>query len=297
MLRIGDFASLTGVTIETLRHYDRIDLFKPSFTDPATNHRFYTLEQLPSMYRILALKRLGLSLAEIEHLLQKPLSDEEIRGMLRLREAELAAAIDEQQQQLTELRSWMKAIESQQFPATYNVVVRPIEARRVALLPITRQQGPTMLAVFRHLQGQLEERGVKRGNPLTVYDLSTRQAGKAEDSRFLFKLSDGGDLYYRDIPTIQRYAAFVLESPLAPDESHPFELMTLPEDPQVATVIHQGSVPDGLAATLALAAWIQANGYLVLTRVYEVFRRFVEHKHHPDNMVELQFPIRAGRAE
>ncbi len=65
MLKIGEFAQLSQVTIKTLHHYSDIGLFEPAHVDPWTNYRYYTIEQLPRIHRIMALKEAGLSLDQI----------------------------------------------------------------------------------------------------------------------------------------------------------------------------------------------------------------------------------------
>jgi DNA-binding transcriptional MerR regulator len=65
MLKIGEFAWLGQVTVETLRHYDRLGLLKPARLDRFTDYRYYALDQLPRLNRILALKGLGLTLEQI----------------------------------------------------------------------------------------------------------------------------------------------------------------------------------------------------------------------------------------
>ena len=62
MIRIGDFARLSQVSIVTLRHYDEFGLLKPVAVDPATGYRYYSVGQLPRLNRILSLKDLGFSL-------------------------------------------------------------------------------------------------------------------------------------------------------------------------------------------------------------------------------------------
>ena len=61
MLKIGQFAWLSQVTTETLRHYDRLELLIPDQIDPVNGYRYYSLSQLPRLNRILALKDLGLA--------------------------------------------------------------------------------------------------------------------------------------------------------------------------------------------------------------------------------------------
>lgn len=68
MYRIGEFSYLFKVTIKTLRHYDKIDLFKPAFIDPYTGYRYYNEEQKCEFSNILKLKNLNFSLEEIKQL-------------------------------------------------------------------------------------------------------------------------------------------------------------------------------------------------------------------------------------
>lgn len=89
MLRIGDFSKLSLVSVKTLRYYDELGLLKPVRVDDTTGYRYYSADQLPRLHRILALKDLGLSLEQVGELLRDNLTAEEIRGMLRLKVAEV----------------------------------------------------------------------------------------------------------------------------------------------------------------------------------------------------------------
>ena len=62
LLKIGDFARLSRVSVKTLRYYDEIGLLTSSEVDPFTNYRYYTVDQLARIHRIMALKELGLSI-------------------------------------------------------------------------------------------------------------------------------------------------------------------------------------------------------------------------------------------
>ncbi len=95
-LKIGDFARLGQVTVQTLRHYDDLGLLKPIEVDALTGYRYYTFEQLPRLNRVLALKDFGLSLEQIAQLLAKDLPVAEMRGMLKLKQSELREQVHEQ---------------------------------------------------------------------------------------------------------------------------------------------------------------------------------------------------------
>ena len=64
----GQFAKLAGVTIRTIRYYDKIGLLKPSkILD--NGYRQYCNQDLITLQKILSLKELGFSLEEIYPLL------------------------------------------------------------------------------------------------------------------------------------------------------------------------------------------------------------------------------------
>jgi DNA-binding transcriptional MerR regulator len=68
MYRTQQFAELAGVTVRTLHHYDRLGLLKPRRRTEA-GYRLYEDRDLERLEQIVALKFLGLSLAEIGRLL------------------------------------------------------------------------------------------------------------------------------------------------------------------------------------------------------------------------------------
>lgn len=62
--RVGELARVAGVSVRTLRHYDAIGLLRPAQRS-ASGYREYTGEDVHRLYRVIALRRLGLSLDEI----------------------------------------------------------------------------------------------------------------------------------------------------------------------------------------------------------------------------------------
>src|SRR5579862_8956297 len=89
MFKIGDFSKLSQVSMKTLRFYDQLGLLKPTHVDDFTGYRYYTADQLPRLNRILAFKDLGFTLEQIGPLLEEGIPAAQIRGMLRLKQAEI----------------------------------------------------------------------------------------------------------------------------------------------------------------------------------------------------------------
>jgi DNA-binding transcriptional MerR regulator len=67
-LKIGELARRTGLTVRALHHYDDIGLLSPSVRSDA-GYRLYSPDDVARLYRILALRQLGLPLADIGPLL------------------------------------------------------------------------------------------------------------------------------------------------------------------------------------------------------------------------------------
>ncbi|MEK4520830.1 MerR family transcriptional regulator [Psychrobacillus sp. FSL W7-1457] len=68
MLHINKVAELTGVTVRTLRYYDKINLLSPA-SKTEGGHRLYNEENLQRLLQIQFLKKTGLTLEEIKQML------------------------------------------------------------------------------------------------------------------------------------------------------------------------------------------------------------------------------------
>ena len=67
---IGEAAKAAHTTSETLRHYDRIGLVKPSKKDEWTNYRYYTEQDIVRLNTVRALQMMDLPLQEIKKVLE-----------------------------------------------------------------------------------------------------------------------------------------------------------------------------------------------------------------------------------
>ncbi len=66
MLKIGEFATLSGITIVMLRHYDKIGLITPQYIEKESGYRYYDPSQLVDANRIVYMKSMGFGLDEIK---------------------------------------------------------------------------------------------------------------------------------------------------------------------------------------------------------------------------------------
>lgn len=100
-----EFAELTGVTVRTVHHYDRLGLLKPSRYSQA-GYRLYRESDVARLEQIVALKFIGFSLREIKNILGRNSTD-------------LASALQRQRQALCDkakrLEMAIKAIERAEY--------------------------------------------------------------------------------------------------------------------------------------------------------------------------------------
>lgn len=65
---IGETAKLNGISIKTLRYYDKIGLLKPRYIDETSGYRYYTYDQFSYIDKIKRFKSIGVPLQEVKQL-------------------------------------------------------------------------------------------------------------------------------------------------------------------------------------------------------------------------------------
>lgn len=69
MFHINEFKKISGVTVRTLRYYDKLNLLKPS-SKTQGGHRLYSHTELKKLQQIQFLKNIGFQLSEIKNMLE-----------------------------------------------------------------------------------------------------------------------------------------------------------------------------------------------------------------------------------
>ncbi len=71
MLLIGEVSKISQVSLRMLRYYDKNNIFKPCIINETNGYRYYSADQLDELYRIVELRDLGFSIAEIRELIRE----------------------------------------------------------------------------------------------------------------------------------------------------------------------------------------------------------------------------------
>lgn len=168
---IGAFAQLGGVSARMLRHYDHIGLLMPADVDPATGRRLYAADQLSRLNRLVALKHLGFSLAQVRTLLDDGIDAAELRGMLRMRAADLQTRLLRDGQTLDRVRARLRLIESETAMTT-DVEVKTVAPQRVLALHqvLDQELDPDQLdveALFERVIERMDAASADRASPIS----------------------------------------------------------------------------------------------------------------------------------
>jgi DNA-binding transcriptional MerR regulator/effector-binding domain-containing protein len=268
MLNIGDFARHGRVTVRMLRHYDAVGLLRPARVDPFTGYRGYEVAQLSRLNRIVALKDLGFTLDQVATIIDDKVGIDELRGMLRLRRAELANQLAADRARLAAVEARLHSIEVEGAMPTNDVQVKRIEPVRVAEVtgvaasfePVSI--GPVIGPLYDELVGHLERVGVKPVGPALAY---------YEDA------PEGGVLVHAAMPV----NAAAVEGATVVD---------LPAIERAATIMHHGDMDNVLSTIQTLAKWIEENGETSAGYNREVTLKWAQDK--SEWVTELQEPLR-----
>lgn len=278
MLRIGDFSRLGQVSVRTLRLYDELDLLKPARIDRFTGYRYYSVDQLPRLNRILMLKDLGFSLEQIGRMLTDNLSVDEMRGMLLAKQAEIEQELVESKARLERLSARLRQIEQEGQVSNYEVILKEVAPQCIVS---TRQVVPTVSdmryyrrTLFNRLYRWLEQHLVELSGPeLVIYH-------RAE---------------YTDQDIDMEAAVVVDARQLEMDMSSTEQLAVraLPAVHTMASVIHQGHPQDIGQAMTALFCWIGQNGFSSagVFREIHLYGRELELVECDPVVIELQIPV------
>ena len=247
MIKIGDFSKLAHVSIKTLHHYDDLGLLKPVHVDRYSSYRYYEIGQLSRLNRILALKDLGLSLEQVTELLREDLSTAEMRGMLRLKQMDLATHVEEEKARLLRVEQRLRQLEMDGCPPTSEVAVKDI---------------PAQVALVAQVVAASEEALWPARESLQVLLLNQLETTRLKPATPWFSLFDDRPYRETDLELTLAVGVDLRSGQRAGDWQNTLvHLQELPAVPVMASVIHTGDQATLPQAYAELFAWMQSSGY------------------------------------
>ena len=107
---IGKVSTLCNVSVKTLRYYDEIGLLVPEYRKDESNYRYYTHEQILTLFIIRKLRLLGVPIKEIKEIIcQKDM--ESMESCIRQRLDAICKSIEDLENQYAEGRLLLERLE------------------------------------------------------------------------------------------------------------------------------------------------------------------------------------------
>lgn len=274
MLKIGDFSKVAHVTVKALRLYAELKLLKPAFIDRYTGYRYYELDQIPRINRILALKELGFSLQQIAKILNQAPSAEELRGMMRLKQAELEQRVREEQERLQRVAARLSQIEHEGTLPNADIFIRPAPAQWTASIRerISRQENvrPRLEELRQELQAALASSGLEPDGWMVLFHNPDYTETNVD--------VELAALLAADVPArshLEGRAHFQMFKGL----------------PQTASTAISGGLDALEPAYTAMYAWAAAHGYRVGSPAREIYHPEESHPLSASLLIDIQLPI------
>lgn len=268
MLKIGVFAGLAQVSIKCLRHYDDIGLLRPVEVDQRSGYRYYAVDQLPRLHRILALKEMGFSLEEITRLIDASLSTEQLKHMLKSHQSETERRLREEQERLTRIEAHLRLLENPDEAPLYDVMLKNVPSQLVASAQATFDMGQNLFHPIVDLMAEARSYLRRENMPAAGPEFT------------LWRPSKNGDSVYVE-------AVFPLSTPLAPTSR--VQVYELPGQ-AMASAVHRGRLGKSWQAMVATVRWAEENGYRITGASRSIYH-LCDKSQERDSVVEVQIPV------
>lgn len=118
--KVGELARATGLTIRALHHYDEIGLLVPARTQ--SGHRVYGPDDVERLYRVLALRGVGMALQDIAAALDD--DGASLVDIVRRHVAAVERDIERRRRLLDRLREMLAALERSPAPRSTSCSAR-----------------------------------------------------------------------------------------------------------------------------------------------------------------------------
>lgn len=276
MLQIGEFSQLGQVTVRTLRHYAQLGLLEPAHIDASSGYRYYHLDQLPQLHRILALKDLGFPLDQVKGLVEEGVDLERLQEMLQSRQSDLQQELAESHRRLEQVQARLAMLRQGSADSDeFEVLIKSVPGFYLLgmrqTVPTVGQVGQFCGLHMRALGSAIAAHGLSPdGGSLNFYHMGEYretdldvESGLIIEAQSEKKLDQG--IYIRQEPAVEHMASLV--------RTTSFDRLT--------------------ESVLALLQWVALNGYTYAGPLREIhlFGDPTTVDETEEVVLELQIPV------
>lgn len=266
MLKIGDFSKINKVTIKALRLYDEIGLLRPKQIDEFTGYRYYDTDQIPVVQKIISLKEIGFSLADIAEIVKRETSFLE---MLLRKELEVDKNIETEKEKLKKIKKYIDSLKKEN-QMDYQVVIKEL---------------PEVIVASRRLvikdYNDLFKVAPEMGEMMKAQNLVCREPA------YCFNIYHDGE--YKETNIDVEICEAVVK---AGTETNELKFKTMAKA-KAACIFHKGPYEKLGSSYGILINWLKKNGYEPADFFRESYIDGIWNKEDPSEwLTEIQVPIK-----
>ena len=262
LYRIGLFAQMNRITVKALRFYEEQGLLLPAKIDEESGYRYYTMSQMETLHRILALKEAGFTIEDMKHL--NASGDE--RGFLLRKKKALLEKIAELTLQLSKIDGYLMA--------GGNSLSAPVMVKTIP---------ETVCAVMRRRIDSYD----------ALFEIMPEMGGYMEDAGCTCALPEYCFTQYLE-PGFQEAQILVEVCEAVTEKKADRERLRFRTIPEIraACIYHKGSYRDFPKTYEVILRYIEENGYEICGNIRESYIDGVWNKDSEDEWLsEIQIPV------
>jgi DNA-binding transcriptional MerR regulator len=268
MYTIGEFAALGRVSVRMLRHYDNIGLLVPARVEDRTGYRFYAIEQLPLLLRIVELRDLGVGLDRIAHVGAADDQNAALHSVLAERRRDLEQSVDDDRARIARIDRRLRLLEGITMSTVIYKTLEPVTV--YAVRGVAEGMGPEFV-------------GPIVGPLIEGLDQALAAAGRP--------IIEPGIFWYDNEPDdrLAVHVSYVAEP--EPVTGDGYEVVELPQVATAATILHRGDLSTLGETWAQLMEQVVADGYRLVGASREVYLETDGRVPGPGWVTELQVPV------
>ncbi|MBP3460285.1 MAG: MerR family transcriptional regulator [Lachnospiraceae bacterium] len=263
LYKIGVFAQMNHTTIKTLRFYEEQELLLPAFVDSENGYRYYTMDQMAVLHRIMALKQAGFTLEDI----RKLNSDPDPADFLAKKKEEILSKIAGLTMQLAMIDGYM-ADSNEYLEAP--VLIKRIPPVIAATMQKRIETYDALFDMMPVMGAEMERLGCECALPEYCFTHYLETGYK--DEQILIETCDAVTVKKEDT-----------------------DLVKFKEFPEIqaACIYHKGSYNDFPHTYAAILKYIEKNGYEICGNIREKYIDGIWNKENESEWLsEIQIPVR-----
>ena len=155
LFKIGEMSKIFHISVSSLRHYEKIGLLAPEYTDVQTGYRYYSTRQFETLDTIRYLRKLGLPLSEISSFVNnRSLAD--IKRLLELQLTQVRRQLSELGAVEKQIENRLSQIDRGHEQSMDTVTEQILPARRLAVLDrrLDPEDDTALVLAIRELAGE-----------------------------------------------------------------------------------------------------------------------------------------------